>query len=160
SYVQFAVSDGGLWPNEPTNAAPYGTLVYPGGNRVFDPPALGVFAANTVPALVDMTGQHMAIGLPGAIQRLLTNENAYALKTIASENDYERTAAMHILRADGRYRFGDSGMRLDFGLRYGTRTASNTNFALVAPVYGGNGAYENPVDPATGLENPAVVIPD
>jgi len=160
SYVQFAVADGGSWPNEPVGAAPYGSIVYPGGNRVFDPPALGVFPANTVPALVDLTGDHMAITLPAALQSLLANENAYALKTMASENDYERSAAMHILRADGHYRFFDTGLHLDFGLRYGTRAASNTNFALVAPVYGGNGAYENPVDPLTGQENPAVMIAD
>jgi len=37
SYAQFAVSDGNLWPNEPIDAAPPGQMVYPGGNRVFDP---------------------------------------------------------------------------------------------------------------------------
>jgi len=158
SYVQFAISDGGLWPNEPAGAAPYGSGVYPGGNRVFDPPALGVFPANTQAALVDLTGDHMAITLPTALGNLLANKDAYSLKTIASENDYERSATMHILRADGHYKFGDSGMHLDFGVRHGTRSASNTNFALVAPVYGGNGAYNNPVDPATGQENTAIAI--
>jgi TonB-dependent receptor len=160
SYVQFAISDGGLWPNEPTNAAPYGSMVYPGGNRVFDPPALGVFPANTQAALVDMSGDHMSIAMPAAIAGLLANKDAYSLKTIASENDYERSATMRILRADGHYKFGDSGMRIDFGVREGKRSASNTNFALVAPVYGGNGAYNNPVDPITGEENTASTIPN
>jgi TonB-dependent receptor len=158
SYTQFALSDGGLWPNEPDGVAPYGSIVYPGGNRVFDPPALGVFRANTVPALVDLSGSHMAITLPASLQTLLANKNAYALKTIASENDYERSATMRILRADGHYKFNDSKWGLDFGARYGTRTASNENFALVAPVYGGDGAYNNPVDPATGLEDTSVNI--
>jgi TonB-dependent receptor len=119
-----------------------------------------VFAANTVPALVDLTGNHMSISLPSSLRGLLANENAYSLKTIASENDYDRSAAMHILRLDGHYKFGDSGFRLDAGARYGTRTVSNTNFALVAPVYGGNGAFNNPVDPVTGQENTAVEIPN
>ncbi|MEP6549417.1 MAG: TonB-dependent receptor [Gammaproteobacteria bacterium] len=158
SYTQFALSDGGLWPNEPDGVAPYGSMVYPGGNRVFDPPALGVFPANTVPALVDMTGSHMAITLPGSLQSLLNNKDAYSLKTIASENDYERSATMRILRADGHYKLAGSKMGLDFGVRHGSRTASNENFALVAPVYGGNGAYNNPVDPATGLEDTSVNI--
>lgn len=160
SYTQFAISDGGSWPNEPIGAAPYGTIVYPGGNRVFDPPALGVFPANVVPAMVDLTGAHMSLQLPGSLQTLLANENAYALKTIASENDYERRADIHVARFDGHYRFDDSGVRLDFGARYGLRTADNTNFALVAPVYGGNGAFNNPIDPVTGLENTAVEIPN
>ncbi len=160
SYVQFAISDGGLWPNEPTGAAPYGSIVYPGGNRVFDPPALGVFPANTQPALVDMTGDHMSITLPSSIQGLLSNRNAYSLKTIASENDYERSATMRVLRADGHYKFDDSGLHVDFGVREGKRSASNESFALVAPVYGGNGAFNNPVDPVTGIENTAVSIPN
>ncbi len=57
-------------------------------------------------------------------------------------------------------KFDDGTMRVNFGVRYGTRTASNENFALVAPVYGGNGAYNNPVDPATGLEDTTVQIPN
>jgi TonB-dependent receptor len=160
SYTQFAISDGGSWPNEPVGAAPYGSIVYPGGNRVFDPPALGVFPANVVPAMVDLTGNHMAIQLPGSLQELLANENAYALKTIASENDYERRADIHVARFDGHYKVGDTSLRFDFGARYGIRTASNTNFALVAPVYGGNGAFNNPVDPVTGLEDTSVQIPN
>jgi len=148
-YVQFAVSDGTLWPNDPLDAAPPGTFVYPGGNRVFGP--LG-FAPNVNAATIDMNGDHLRIGMPANISALLTNPEAYSLKTMASENNFERAANLGALRFDGHYKFGDSGFRLDFGLRHSTRSASNTAFELIAPVYGGMGAYHNVVDPATGEE--------
>ncbi len=149
SYLQYAVSDGALWPNEPIDAAPVGTYVYPGGNRVFNPYG---FAANTIAATVDMRGDHLGITLPSDLQATLRNPNAYALKTVASENDWDRDATMKVLRADGHYKFADSNVTLDFGLRLSERAAQNTNFALIAPVYGGNGAYNNLVDPVTGQE--------
>jgi TonB-dependent receptor len=62
-----------------------------------------------------------------------------------------------VARFDGHYKFDDSGFRLDFGMRQGRRIAANTNFELVAPVYGGNGAYNSVVDPATGLETDTTV---
>ncbi|MBS0613039.1 MAG: TonB-dependent receptor [Proteobacteria bacterium] len=148
-YVQFAVSDGSLWPNDPLDAAPPGTFVYPGGNRVFDP--LG-FAPNVHAATIDMTGDHLGITMPSDITALLANRDAYSLKTMASENNFDRRASLGGLRFDGHYSFGDSGFRLDFGLRHSTRSASNTAFALIAPVYGGLGAYHNVVDPVTGEE--------
>jgi len=152
SYAQFAVSDGNLWPNEPIDAAPPGQMVYPGGNRVFDP--FG-FAANTIPAVVDMSGNHLSIALPSALLATLTNPNAYSLKTITSENNFDRDSLMHVARADGHYSLGSIGLQLNFGGRYETRTASNTNFELVAPVYGRNGAYNNAVD-ADGNETDVV----
>lgn len=156
SYAQFAVSDGNLWPNEPASAAPPGSMVYPGGDRVFDPYG---FPANTIPALVNMSGDHLAITLPSGLQQTLTNENAYSLKTIASENDYDRSTAMKVVRADGHYKLGDSGYKIDFGVRHSDRSADNTNFELIAPVYGNDGAYNNVVDPATGEET-SVEIPN
>lgn len=149
SYVQFGISDGSLWPNEPVDAAPVGVYVYPGSNRVFDPYG---FAPNIYPATVDMTGDHLAVTFPQNIRDALTNESAYSLKTITSENNYERNASMLVLRADGHYRFSESGISFDFGIRRSNRIAENTNFELVAPVYGGNGAYNNTIDPVTGLE--------
>ena len=154
SYLQYAVSDGTIWANNPFDAAPPGTYVYPGGNRVFD--ALG-FAPNVFPATIDLTGDHMAIGLPSAIQATLNNPNAYSLKTITSENNHDRSATMKVLRADGHLKFNDSTFKLDFGVRASNRSADNSNFALVVPVYGGNGAYHNVVDPLTGLETSATV---
>jgi TonB-dependent receptor len=142
SYVQFSDANGAQWPNDPLTAAPPGTFIYPanlGGNRVFNPNG---FAANTVPVTVDMRGDHLTVSLPSNLQNFLANENNYALKTISGEGDYDRDSSMTVLRADGHYKFGDSGVKLDFGVREGNRVADNTNFNLVAPVYAGDGASD------------------
>src|SRR4029077_11088476 len=102
------------------------------------------FAPNLTAATINLDGNHMSISLPSSITSTLGNESAYALKTVASEGDYDRSATMQILRADGHYKFDDHNISLDFGLRQGSRTAENQNFALIAPVYGGQ-AYYNPV---------------
>jgi TonB-dependent receptor len=142
SYVQFADADGAQWPNNPLNAAPPGTFIYPadlGGNRVFNPSG---FAVNTVPVTVDMRGDHISVALPSNLQSFLDNQNNYALKTVSSEGNYDRDSTMTVLRGDGHYRFGDSGIRLDFGAREGNRISSNINFNLNAPVYAGDGASD------------------
>jgi TonB-dependent receptor len=161
SYLQYAVSDGSIWQNDPVDAlpppVPPATYAYvvPGGSRVFNPYG---FAPNTIPATIDFTGDHLGITLPSSLLATLANPNAYALKTVASEGDYDRSATMKVLRADGHYKFADHGVKLDFGLRFSNRGADNENFALIAPVYPGL-AYSNPVDPVTGLEDTSVQIP-
>jgi len=142
SYVQFTDADGSAWPNSPANAAPAGTYIYPadlGGNRVFNPAG---FAPNTVPVTVDMRGDHLSFTLPQNLQSFLANENNYALKTTSSEGNYDRDSAMTVLRADGHYKFNDTGLKFDFGARYGERTAENTNYVYVAPVYAADGASD------------------
>ena len=161
SYLQYAISDGAIWQNDPVDAlpppVPPATYAYvvPGGSRVFNPYG---FAANTIPASIDFRGNHMGIGLPSSLLSTLTNPNAYALKTVTSEGDYDRSSDMKVLRADGHYKFADHGWKLDFGVRHSERSADNENFALIAPVYAGL-AYRNPVDPVTGLEDTSVNIP-
>jgi TonB-dependent receptor len=161
SYLQYAVSDGSIWQNSPTNAlpppVPPATYAYvvPGGSRVYDPYG---FAPNTTAVGINLLGNHMGLTLPGSILTTLGNESAYALKTVASENDYDRSSTMQVLRADGHFKFSDHPISLDFGLRQGDRSAENENFALIAPVYAGL-AYYNPVDPATGAENLSIRIP-
>lgn len=160
SYLQYAISDGAIWQNDPVGAlpppVPPATYAYvvPGGSRVFNPYG---FAANTIPANIDFRGDHLGIGLPSNLLTTLTNPNAYALKTVTSEGDYDRSADMKVLRADGHYKFADHGLKLDFGLRLSNRSADNENFALIAPVYAGL-AYYNPVDPVTGLEDTSTHI--
>jgi hypothetical protein len=115
SYVQFSDADGTQWPNSPANAAPRGTYIYPadlGGNRVFNPAG---FPPNTVPVIADFRGDHVSFTLPQSLQSFLANENNYALKTISSEGNYDRDSTMTVLRADGHYRFDDSGFKMDFG---------------------------------------------
>ena len=154
SYAQFSASDGTLWPNEPREAAPDGSMVYPDGVRVFNPRG---FAPNTVPVGVDMSGDHLSLDMPQSLRSILGSRDGYALNTITSENDYDRRATMQVLRADGGLRFEDRRISIDFGLRHGRRVASNTSFVLVAPVYGGNGAYNEVIDPASGLPTGAMV---
>lgn len=145
-YTQFAVADGTFWPNVPSfynssgTLPPAGTLVYPGGNRVFNPYDLANFPGGTVPMTVNVGGNAMTVQVPGAFQsNILNNINAYSLKTIASENDYQQAASSRILRADGHYKFAESNT-LDFGLRFNSRHAESESFILAAPVWGGDGA--------------------
>ena len=161
SYLQYAISDGAIWQNDPVDAlpppVPPATYAYvvPGGTRVFNPYG---FEANTIPASIDFRGNHMGIGLPSNLLSTLTNPNAYALKTVTSEGDYDRSSDMDVLRADGHYKFADHGLKLDFGVRFSKRTADNESFALIAPVYAGL-AYYNPVDPVSGNEDTSINIP-
>jgi TonB-dependent receptor len=161
SYLQYALSDGSIWKNDPVDAlpdpVPPATYAYvtPNGPRVFNPYGI---APNTVPATIDFSGDHLGIGLPPALLATLQNPNAYALKTVTSEGDYDRSSTMSVLRADGHWKLGDRKWRFDFGLRQGNRSADNENFALVAPVYAGL-AYSNPYDPVTLVEDLGTRIP-
>jgi TonB-dependent receptor len=149
SYLQYANSNGELWPNEPVDAAPPGSIVVPGGSRVFNPYGM---PANVIPATVDMTGNHLGITVPSSLASTLQNPAAWVLKTVTSENDHDRNSTMNLVRADGHYKFSDHEVTLDFGARFSQNSAENTNFSLIAPVWGGAGAYNNPVDPLTGME--------
>lgn len=156
SYLQYAISDGAIWQNDPADALPppvppatY-SYVVPGGSRVFNP--FG-FAANTIPATIDMSGDHLGIALPPALLATLGNSNAYALKTVTSEGDYDRSATMKVVRADGHYKFDNSNLKLDFGLRQNSRSANDESFALIAPVYAGLAYYNPVIDPVTGAED-------
>ncbi|WCT79902.1 TonB-dependent receptor [Novosphingobium humi] len=131
SYAQFSLSDGTQWFN--------GVGTYPaslGGNRIFNP--LG-YTYNTLPATVDYIGSSVNFTLPGQLTNELGNKSAYALKTISSEGNQRSNADMKVLRLDGAYEF-NSSFNVEFGLRYGDRSAQQTVFDRAAPLYGGNGA--------------------
>jgi TonB-dependent receptor len=143
AYTQFTMGDGAIWNNQ--GGAYTGTTTYhfpssAGGDRIFNPHG---YASNAIEALVDMRGDHMAIGFDSAVLANIDSKSAWVLKTVTSEGDYERDAGMQVIRADGHYRFGGSGISLDGGIRYGTRSAKNTSFNLIAPVYAGSGASES-----------------
>src|SRR5207248_11415235 len=91
---------------------------------------------------VDLTGDHLGFTPPASLQSIVANKNAYSLKTIASEGNYDRSADLNVLRADGHYKFDHWRARLDFGVRYGDRKADNANFVLIAPVYGCDVRYK------------------
>jgi TonB-dependent receptor len=141
NYVQFTDSTGMEWPNDPEDAAPPGTYIYPselGGNRVFNPNGV---LQNSIPVTIDMRGTHLGITMPSDLQNVLQTRDSWVLKTIASEGDFDRRAQMNIVRADGHFDFYD-GIKLDFGVRNSIRTASNVGFQLNAPVYAGIGASD------------------
>lgn len=132
SYIQFALTDGAQWNS--------GSTTYAGlnGSYTYNPYGL---AANTYPVVIDMRGENMKLTLPTALQSALSNVDAYALKTVSSEGNHDRSSGMKVFRADGHYKFGESGVKFDFGIRESFRAAQNTGFNLVAPMYGGEAAY-------------------
>ncbi len=139
TYTQFSASNGTEWPNDPLNAAPIGSMVYPGGDRVFN---AGGFEPNTIPVVVNTNGdKHLSITSPADLTALLSNPDNYSLKTIAGEGDYSRGASITAFRAQGNLQFNNS-TRLSFGLRNSLHAASNTGYQLLAPVYAGDGASD------------------
>ncbi|MGH8254223.1 MAG: TonB-dependent receptor [Steroidobacteraceae bacterium] len=162
SYLQYALSDGTIWKNDPLDApqdpAHPNNYAYatPDGPRVFNPYGI---APNTVPATINFGGDHLGITLPPDLLATLKNPDAYALKTVTSEGDYDQSSTMDVLRADGHFKFADHNIRLDFGLRQSNRNADNESFALIAPVYAGQAYYNPVIDPDTGEEDLSTRIP-
>jgi len=141
--INISDSDGALWPNVlmdgvPDDAVPPGTMIYPGGNRVFN--AKGI-PQNTVPIIADFRNRDLGVSLPSTLSTLFADPNGWTMKTLESEGDYDRKVDLNALRFDGHYDFG-SNFKLDFGLRGSTRDANNIAFTLVTPVYAGMGASD------------------
>lgn len=151
SYVQFTLANGQQW-NKQASLLP-GQYLFPatfptgiqsiGGTRMFN--SQGVMS-NADYVDVDTTGPHIAMSLDPAYAAATANQSAYALKTVSAEGDHDRSTSSMVLRADGHYTFGESGVHFDFGIRQGNRAADNVNFNLNAPVYGGDGAYTQDKD--------------
>jgi TonB-dependent receptor len=138
--INISDSDGCLWA-DPNSALPCGTFVYPsqlGGDRVFN--ANGI-PQNTVPITADFRGRNLQIGMPASLAAAFANPNAWTMKTLESNDDYNRSTAITALRFDGHYNFTD-GFHLNFGVRNGIRSASNDGYTLVTPVYAGMGASD------------------
>jgi TonB-dependent receptor len=138
--INISDSDGCLWA-DPNSALPCGTFVYPtqlGGDRVFN--ANGI-SQNTLPIIADFRGRNLQIGMPAALASAFANPNGWAMKTLESNEDYNRSTAITALRFDGRYEFTD-GFHLRFGVRNSIRTADNDGYTLVTPVYAGMGASD------------------
>ena len=133
-------SDGCLWA-DPNTALPCGTFVYPaqlGGNRVFN--ANGI-PQNTLPITANFTGRNLAIGMPAALANAFANESGWTMKTLESNDDYNRSTGITALRFDGHYEFNEH-IRLNFGVRNALRSADNEGYTLVTPVYAGMGASD------------------
>jgi TonB-dependent receptor len=138
--INISDSDGCLWA-DPNSALPCGTFVYPtqlGGDRVFN--ANGI-PQNTQPITADFRGRNLQIGMPAALASAFANPNGWAMKTLESNDDYNRRTAITALRFDGHYNFTE-GFHLNFGVRNSIRSASNDGYTLVTPVYAGMGASD------------------
>ena len=138
--INISDSDGCLWA-DPNTALPCGTFVYPaqlGGDRVFN--ANGI-PQNTVPITANFLGRNLQIGMPASLASAFANPNAWTMKTLESNDDYNRQTGITALRFDGHYNFTD-GFHLNFGVRNSIRSASNDGYTLVTPVYAGMGASD------------------
>ena len=134
-------SDGAQWPNDPEDAAPPGTYIYPvelGGNRVFNDNGI---PANTVSMIADFRNRNLGISMPDVLASNFANPNGWSMKTLESAGDYDRTVGLSAVRFDGHYDF-DNGIKFDFGVRNSIRSANNLGFTLTAPVYAGMGASD------------------
>ena len=138
--VNISDSDGCLWA-DPNSALPCGTFVYPtqlGGDRVFN--ANGI-PQNTIPITADFRGRNLQIGMPASLANAFANQNGWTMKTLESNDDYDRKTGITALRFDGHYDFNE-GFHLNFGVRNSIRSASNDGYTLVTPVYAGMGASD------------------
>ncbi len=138
--INISDSDGCLWA-DPNSALPCGTFVYPsqlGGDRVFN--ANGI-PQNTQPIIADFRGRNLQISMPATLASALASPNGWSMKTLESNDDYNRSTGITALRFDGHYKFTD-GFHLDFGVRNSNRSASNDGYTLVTPVYAGIGASD------------------
>ena len=133
-------SDGCLWA-DPDTALPCGTFVYPaelGGNRVFN--ANGI-PQNTVPITADFRGRNLQIGMPASLASHFADPNGWTLKTLESNDDYNRRSGITALRFDGHYDVNE-GFHVNFGVRNSIRSAHQDGYTLVTPVYAGMGASD------------------
>lgn len=125
SYLQFSLSDGTQWHG--------GIGRYPSGDRQFN---TGGYTVGTLPAQVDYSGKSPQFTLPGHLAASLGDISDYALKTMASENNYRRESDLKVIRGDVNYEVSDQ-FNVSAGLRYSEREAENFQFDRVAPTYGG-----------------------
>jgi TonB-dependent receptor len=134
-------SDGAQWQNDPENAAPPGTYIYPeqlGGNQVFNPNGV---PQNTVPIIADFTNRDLTVTLPPSLQSQFASSTGWAFKTIESTGNYNRQVGLSALSLDGNWDASDN-VKFDFGVRNSIRNARNTAFDIGARVYGGLGATD------------------
>ncbi len=94
-----------------------------------------------MPIIADFTGRNLTISMPASLAAAFANPNGWTMKTLESDEDYNRNTALTALRFDGHYNFND-GFHLNFGVRNSIRSASNDGYTLVTPVYAGMGASD------------------
>ncbi|PZQ57636.1 MAG: TonB-dependent receptor [Novosphingobium pentaromativorans] len=138
SYLQFSMTDGQQWQ-------PGGIGHYPDGDRVFNANGYTVntiAGLNSLPAVVDFTGNKPAFTLPGQLLDSLSDIGNYALKTMSSEGNYRRKGDLKVLRADGSYEASPE-LTVSFGGRYSERSIDDYEFDRAAPLYAGMASNPN-----------------
>ncbi|TDW61755.1 TonB-dependent receptor [Novosphingobium sp. PhB55] len=138
SYLQFSMSDGQQWQ-------PGGIGHYPGGDRVFNPNGYTVntiAGLNSLPAVVDFTGNKPVFTLPSQLLSELGDISNYALKTMSSEGNYRRNGDLKVVRADGSYEASPE-LTVSFGGRYSERSVNDYEFDRAAPLYAGQASDPN-----------------
>ena len=134
SYLQFSTDNGRQWNN--------GVGHYPDGDVVFNANGYTVntlAGLNALRATVDFSGDKPAFTLPQPLVTSLGSLQDYALKSMASENNYRREADQAVVRFDTSYEANDA-LKISAGARFSDRSASNLQFDRAAPLYGGQGA--------------------
>ncbi|MFS0770827.1 TonB-dependent receptor [Sphingomonas sp. 1P08PE] len=134
SYLQFSLNNGRQWNN--------GIGHYPDGDIAFNPNGYTVSTIaglSSLPASVNFSGNKPVFTLPQQLVAELGDIQNYALKTVASENNYRRGSDQKIVRLDTSYTASDA-LNFAFGGRYSDRSASNSQFDRAAPLYAGQGA--------------------
>ncbi|WP_395392841.1 TonB-dependent receptor [Novosphingobium sp. BL-8A] len=138
SYLQFSMSDGQQWQ-------PGGVGHYPTGDRVFNSNGYTVntiAGLNSLPAVVDFTGNKPVFTLPSQLVSELGDMSNYALKTMSSEGNFRKNGDLKVVRADGSYE-ANSNITISFGARYSDRSVSDYEFDRAAPLYAGQASDPN-----------------
>ncbi|MBP2160511.1 MULTISPECIES: TonB-dependent receptor [Asticcacaulis] len=90
--------------------------------------------SNLVPITVDNPGNGAAISFSGFDSARFANVNNYAIDGISSENNFDRTADMNVLRFDASYDVAEN-VSLDFGYRRSERSVDNLAYDYLSPLY-------------------------
>jgi iron complex outermembrane recepter protein len=105
---------------------------YPGSNTPVATAPNGY--SGLVPITVNNPGDGEAISFSGFDSARFANLNNYAIDAISSENNYDRTADMNILRFDASYDVAEN-VSLDFGYRRSDRSVDNLAYDYLSPLY-------------------------
>lgn len=139
-YDNIVTGDGSMWPNDPANAAPPGMYVTADGNRYFNKNG---FAPMTLPVsfYFDKDARISRYVPSAGLAAIMSNPDAYALKTIQSYNDDNAKAGLNVIKLEGSYDFNNN-LTLRAGLRNNVRTGSHKHFNLATRLYAGEGASD------------------
>jgi len=138
-YDNIVADNGSMWPNNPANAAPPGMYVTPDGNRYFNKDGM---APMTLPASFYFDKESRMRYEPSPeFAAILTNPDAYALKTVQSYSNDRAKAGLNTIKFNGSYEFNDN-LTLRGGLQNEVRTGSHRHFNLATRLYAGQGATD------------------